>query len=149
MNGLTVKNCKLIGTNPKTNLVYIYGEMGNHTFETASKNVEIIGNAVDGIARLCELRGTENVTITGNTVKNTAEHGVLLAGSGYSGNVVISNNTFDSVGSIGDVNVVRMSGADNANVTISNNTATNYLGGREAFAKVDGGSPVIENNTFK
>ena len=148
IDGLTVKNCKLIGAGANTELIYLYDEAANHTFETASKNVTISGNTVDGVKRLCNLYGTENVTITGNTVKNTVEHGVLLSGGPYSGNVVISNNTFDSVGSIGDVNVVRMAGADNANVTISNNTATNYLGGRDAFAKVDGGTPVIENNTF-
>ncbi len=148
IDGLTVKNCKLIGAGANTELVYVYDEASSHTFETASKNVTISGNTVDGVKRLCNLYGTENVTITGNTVKNTVEHGVLLSGGPYSGNVVISNNTFDSVGSIGDVNVVRMAGADNANVTISNNTATNYLGGRDAFAKVDGGTPVIENNTF-
>jgi len=147
VDGLTVKNCKLIGNDDKVNFVYFTIDASS-AFDGVASNVTLTGNTVDGIARLCELRGTENVTITGNTVKNTALHGVLLAGSGYSGKVVISNNTFDGVGSIGDVNVVRMAGADNASVTISNNTATNYLGGRDDFAKVDGGNPVIENNSM-
>ena len=109
LDGLTVKNCKLIGTNVKTNLVYIYSDQGNHTFATASKNVSIIGNTVDGIARLCELRETENVVITGNTIKNTAEHGMLLAsnsGKTYSGEVTITGNTADGIGE----RFVRMAG---------------------------------------
>lgn len=149
LDGLTVKNCRLIGTNPKTDLVYIYGSQGNHTFTTASKNVTITGNTVDGIARLCELRETDNVTITGNIIKNTAEHGMLLAcntGKTYSGNVTITGNMADGTGD----RFVRMAGAGNAAVVIKNNTITNYLGADPDFIKVTDSTGTIEtdNNTF-
>lgn len=128
VDGLTVKNCELIGNNAKMNLVYLYGSgnPSNSTFETAAKNITISGNTVDGIARLCELRQTENVTITGNTIRNTALHGILLAADGgtYSGNVTITGNTADSI----HERFVRMAGADNAVVVIKDNTITNYLG---------------------
>ena len=143
VDGLTVKNCKLIGDNSKLNLVYLYGADG-------SKNVTISGNTVEGIARLCELRGTENVTITDNTIKDTAEHGILLAGYGYGGDVTITGNTADGIND----RFVRMSGAENANVVIRNNTITNYSGKDEDYIKVTDAegivineSKVIENNT--
>ena len=148
LNGLTVKNCELIGDNEKTNFVYIYKDTSSHDFPTASKNVKILDNTVDGIARLCELRGTENVEITGNTIKNTAMHGILLAGSGYSGDITITGNTADSIKD----RLVRMSGAGAANVVIKDNSLTNYLGSVEDsdFIKVDGitsaGSVTKENN---
>jgi len=125
VDGLTVKNCTLIGNNDKLNLVYLYGADG-------SKNVTLTGNTVDGICRLCELRGTENVTITNNIIKNTAEHGILLAGSGYSGNVTITGNTAESIGD----RFVRMAGADNATIVIKDNTITKYLGGDADVIKV-------------
>ena len=143
VDGLTVKNCKLIGNNSKLNLVYLYGADG-------SKNITLSDNTVEGIARLCELRGTENVTITDNTIKNTAEHGILLAGYGYGGDVTITGNTADGIND----RFVRMSGAENANVVIRNNTITNYAGKDKDYIKVTDASgnvindsKVIENNT--
>ena len=89
----------------------------------------------------CELRGTENVTITNNVIKNTYEHGMLLAGAGYSGNVTITGN--DAYG-IND-RFVRMAGAENATVVISGNTITNYLGGDADYIKVTDASNVVIN----
>ena len=138
VDGLTVKNCKLVGNNDKLNLVYLYGAAG-------SKNVTITGNTVDGVARLCELRGTENVTITGNTIKNTTEHGMLLAGSGYSGNVTITGNTADSI----NERFVRMAGATDAVVVIEDNTITNYLGADTDYIKVTDGTDVtVKDNVL-
>ena len=138
VDGLTVKNCKLVGNNDRLNLVYLYGAAG-------SKNVTITGNTVDGVARLCELRGTENVTITGNTIKNTTEHGMLLADSGYRGNVTITGNTADSI----NERFVRMSGAKDAVVVIEDNTITNYLGADTDYIKVTDGTDVtVKDNVL-
>ena len=136
VDGLTVKNCTLVGDNDKLQLVYLYAADG-------SKNVTITGNTVDGIARLCELRGTENVTITNNTIKNTAEHAMLLAGAAYSGNVTITNNTAYGIND----RFVRMAGAGDAVVVIKDNTITNYLGADADYIKVtDGTNVTIDNN---
>ena len=136
VNGLTVKGCKLMGDNSKLNLVYLYGADG-------SKNVTLTGNTVSGIARLCELRGTENVTITDNVIKNTYEHAMLLAGANYAGNVTITGNTADGIHD----RFVRMAGAGDAVVVIKDNIITNYLGADEDFIKVtDGNNVTIENN---
>lgn len=138
VDGLTVKNCKLVGNNDRLNLVYLYGAAG-------SKNVTITGNTVDGVARLCELRGTENVTITGNTIKNTTEHGMLLADSGYSGNVTITGNTADGI----KERFVRMSGATDAAVVIEDNVITNYLGADTDYIKVTDGTDVtVKDNVL-
>lgn len=148
VDGLTVKNCKLVGNNNMMNFVYLYGSgnPGDSTFETASKNITISDNTVDGIARLCELRQTKNVTITGNTIRNTAWHGILLAADNgtYSGDVTITGNTADSI----HERFVRMAGAGDANVVIKDNTIANYLGGDPDYIKVtdSNGTPVIENN---
>ena len=147
VDGLTVKNCKLIGDNDKMNFVYIYGSgnPSNSTFETAAKNVTITNNTVDGIARLCELRQTENVTITGNTIKNTALHGMLLPvdGGTYSGNVTITDNTAEGI----KERFVRMAGAGDAVVVIKDNVIKSYKGTDSDYIKVtDGTNVTIENN---
>ena len=147
VDGLTVKNCKLVGDNDKMNFVYIYGSGNptNSTFETAAKNIVIENNTVDGIARLCELRQTENVTITNNTIKNTALHGILLPvdGGTYSGNVTITNNIAEGI----NERFVRMAGAGDAAVVIKDNLIKGYEGDDEDFIKVtDGTNVTIENN---
>ena len=138
VDGLTVKNCKLIGDNSKLNLVYLYGADG-------AKNITLSGNTVDGVARLCELRGTENVTITNNTIKNTYEHGMLLAGGNYSGNVTITGNTASGIND----RFVRMAGAGDAVVVIKDNNIVNYMGEDADYIKVtDGNNVTIENNNL-
>ena len=149
VNGLTVKNCKLIGDNANMNFVYFYGSgnPANSTFVTAAKNITIENNTVDGIARLCELRQAENVTIKGNTIKNTALHGMQLSvdGGTYSGTVTISGNNADGINN----RFVRMAGAGDAVVRIENNTITNYKGADADYIKVtDGNNVTIENNTL-
>ena len=148
IDGLTVKNCTLVGNNESMNFVYLYGSgnPSNSTFVTAAKNVTITENTVDGIARLCELRQTENVTITNNTIKNTALHGMLLTVDKgvYSGNVTITGNTAYGI----NERFVRMAGAGNAAVVIKDNTINNYLGADDDFIKVtDGTNVTVENNT--
>ena len=147
VDGLTVKNCKLIGDNDKMNFVYIYGsgKPSNSTFETAAKNVTITNNTVDGIARLCELRQTENVTITNNTIKNTALHAILLPvdKGTYSGNVTITNNTAENI----NERFVRMAGAGDAVVVIKDNVIKLYKGADADYIKVtDGTNVTTENN---
>ena len=148
VDGLTVKNCQLVGDNDMMNFVYFYGNgnPSNSTFITAAKNVTITGNTVDGISRLCELRQTENVTITNNTIKNTTLHGMLLTVDKgvYSGNVTVTGNTAYGI----NERFVRMAGAGNANVEIKDNTITNYLGEDMDYIKVTDSTatPVIENN---
>ena len=149
VDGLTVKNCQLIGDNANVNFVYFYGSgnPANSTFVTAAKNITLEKNTVDGIARLCELRQTENVTIKGNTIKNTALHGMLLTvdGGTYSGTVTISANTADGINN----RFVRMAGAGDAVVRIENNTIANYKGADADYIKVSNGNNVtIENNTL-
>ena len=149
VDGLTVKNCQLIGDNANVNFVYFYGSgnPANSTFVTAAKNITLEKNTVDGIARLCELRQTENVTIKGNTIKNTALHGMLLTvdGGTYSGTVTISANTADGINN----RFVRMAGAGDAVVRIENNTIANYKGADADYIKVtDGTNITIENNTL-
>ena len=144
LDGLTVKNCKLSG-NANANLVYIYGSQGNHTFATASKDVTITGNTVDNVLRLCELRGTENVTISNNIIKNTAEHAMLLALDqiNYSGTVTVSGNTAYSIKD----RFLRMAGAGDATVIIKDNTVTAYKGADEDFIKVTTDSTTLHNYT--
>ena len=150
VDGLTVKNCKLEGNNEKMNFVYIYdsGKKTNDNFTTAAKNIVITGNEVDGIARLCELRQTENVTITENTIKNTYLHGILLTvanGGTYSGNVTITDNYAEGIKD----RFVRLNGAGDAVVVIKDNVIADYKGNEEDYIKYSNSNNVtIENNTF-
>ena len=93
VNGLTLKNCTMnvtCGTNAaKGNMLYT-------STEASISNVKIEGCTVDGARRLASLTAVENLTISGNTIKNTTEHGILLADTindGFKGNIVIKNNT--------------------------------------------------------
>ena len=150
VDGLTVKNCKLIGDNDKMNLVYFYSSENSVFDDNVASNIVITGNTVEGIARLCELRQTENVIITDNVIRNTALHGVLLTvhGGTYSGTITITGNTADGIGD----RLVRMAGAGSATVVIKDNTLTNYKGSVEDsdFIKVTDskstGSVTLENN---
>ena len=146
VDGLTVKNCKLVGDNDKMNLVYFYSS-GKVAFDNVASNITITGNTVEGIARLCELRQTENVTITNNTIKNTALHGMLLTVNEgtFSGDVIITGNTAEGIND----RFVRMAGAGDANIVITDNTVTNYRGEDADYIKVTDstGTPTIENNT--
>ena len=150
VDGLTVKNCELIGENAKMNFVYFYGSGNptNSTFETDAKNITITGNTVDGIARLCELRQTENVTITNNTIKNTAIHAMLLTvdKGTYTGNVTITGNTAMGI----NERFVRMAGAGAATVVIKDNVIKDYAGADEDYIKVTDstGTVTVENNTI-
>ncbi len=147
VDGLTVKNCKLIGNDDKVNFVYFTIDSSS-AFDGIASNVTLTGNTVDGIARLCELRQTENVTITDNTIKNTALHGILLTvhGKSYAGDVTITGNTAYGIND----RFVRMAGAGDANVVIKDNTIIAYLGEDADYIKVTDstGTPVIENNTL-
>ena len=153
IDGLTVKNCKLVGDNASMNFVYLYGsgKPSTSTFETAAKNLTITGNEVNGIARLCELRGTENVTITNNIIKNTYIHGILLSKDtyNYSGNVTITDNYADGI----KERFVRMAGAGDATVVVKDNTIVNYRGSDADYIKVTDGvnnnaNVTVENNIF-
>ena len=149
VDGLTVKNCSLMGDNDMMNFVYFYGSgaPSNSTFVTAAKNITITNNIVDGIARLCELRQAENVTITNNTIKNTALHGVLLPvdGGTYSGNITITGNTAEGI----NERFVRADGMGDAVVVIKDNTLINYMGADANYIKVTNANNVtIENNTL-
>ena len=149
VDGLTVKNCKVVGDNNKLNFVYLYGsgKPSTSTFETAAKNLTITGNEVNGIARLCELRGTENVTITNNIIKNTYIHGILLSKDtyNYSGNVTITDNYADGIKD----RFVRMAGAGDATVVVKDNTIVNYQGNEADYIKVTDGANNNANVTFE
>ena len=145
VDGLTVKNCKLIGNDDKVNFVYFTIDSSS-AFDGVASNVTLTGNTVDGIARLCELRQTKNVTITDNVIKNTVLHGMLLTvhNGSYTGNVTITGNTAVGI----NERFVRMAGAGDANVVIKDNTILNYEGEDADYIKVTDstGTPVIENN---
>lgn len=150
VNGLTVQNCKLQGDNDKMNLVYFYSK-AQTDFVTAAKNVTISGNTVDGIARLCELRGAENITITNNIINNTDQHAILLAqdGATYSGGIKITDNKADGIGN----RFVRMAGAGDAQIVINGNSITNYGGEDADYIKVTdltvNGTIDTKNNTLE
>jgi hypothetical protein len=100
VNGLTVKNCTLEGDKSNMNFVYAYGRPAtNCTFGFTLNDVVIANNTVSGIARLCELREANNVTITGNTVKNLTRELALLSNyeKAYSGTIEVVGNTADNV----------------------------------------------------
>lgn len=132
VDGVTISNCtmtddgnsRLFFTDIGSNNTYTDKTTGEIIMVTGLKNISIIGCEVTGAHMVAEFRGTENITITGNTSSGIKARDYLLSGSGYSGEIVISGNT----SSYGEERFVRMSGADNATVVIENNIINNYLG---------------------
>ena len=154
VDGLTVKNCTVESNadNSNLNFVYAYGKAASGcTFDSALKNLTITDNTVSGIARLCELREAENVTVANNTAKNLVKEFALLANNGdkaYSGDVIFTGNDADTMGGL----FVRIGVAGDANVVIKNNIVTNYVSSDPAYSEYmkiteNTKEPVIEGNT--
>ena len=147
VDGLTVVNCKLEGNVSNMNFVYANATTaGDCGFTASLKNVNIIGNTVSGIARLCELREAENVTIKDNNVANLTRELALLGNNGtnaYSGNLVVTGNTADNIAT--DYAAQNLEGlffrvgvGGDANVTVKNNVITNSGCVETSFVNVTG-----------
>ena len=159
VDGLTVVNCKLEGNVSNMNFVYANATTGGGCDFTASlKNVNIIGNTVSGIARLCELREAENVTIKDNNVANLTRELALLGNNGtnaYSGNLVVTGNTADNIAT--DYAAQNLEGlffrvgvGGDADVTVKENVITNSGCVETSFVNVTShtGTLTVENNTL-
>ena len=94
------------------------------------KNVKITNCTVDGAQRLITMVPSNNVTITGNTMKNLTVHGILLDNSGgryHTGTIVIADNEYDR--GAGEC-FIRIANLDATNtLIIKDNTVTNYMAG--------------------
>lgn len=165
VDGLTVKNCKLEGNKDNMNFVYAYGGAAKDcTFGVTLKNVSIIGNTVSGIARLCELREAENVTILNNIVSNLTREMAQLGNNKdannvaipYSGNIICSGNIVNNIAT--DYAAEGMEGlffrvgaGGEATVIVTNNVITNSGCVAESFVGVTNhtGTLIVENNSLK
>ena len=150
----------MTGDSNKVNFIYLYGAkaQANYTFPIVAKNVAITNNTVSGIARLAELRATENVTITGNVATNLYKEFAQFSNDAqnpatYAGDIVISDNNVDTIEGF----FVVIGNAGDAKVVVKNNTIVNCGRSAEypqyanlAYTKInsiaDGNEPVIENN---
>ena len=125
VNGLTVKNCTLEGNKDNMNFVYAYGNAAKDcTFGVTLNDVVIENNTVSGIARLCELRECNNLTVSGNTAKNLTKDVALLSnnsGKAYSGTLTFDGNNADTFGGF----FARIGVGGDANVVVTNNTIAN------------------------
>lgn len=159
VDGLTVKNCTLEGNKEKMNFVYAYGSAAKDcTFGVTLKNVSIINNTVSGIARLCELREAENVTITGNRANNLVRELALFANNtdgAYSGNILIANNYADNIATdyaaAGKAGLFfRVGVGGDANITIKDNVIVNSGCVEDSFVNVTNhtGTLTVVNNTL-
>ena len=154
VNGLTVKNCVMNDTGDSRLLyrqatVVTYTDLLTETelMTTSIKNVSIIDCEITGAYMVAELRGLENLTVTGNTFTNIADRVLLLATQDvhYTGEIVITDNTVNGAGE----RFLRAADVD-ANVTITGNTVSNYTGSDTDIVKVTEltGSYTISNNDW-
>ncbi len=102
------------------------------------KNVKITNCTVDGAQRLITMVPSNNVTITGNTMKNLTVHGILLDNSGgryHTGTIVIADNEYDR--GAGEC-FIRIANLDETNtLIIKDNTVTNYMAGTSEIPHED------------
>ena len=156
VDGLTLKNCvlnnednnaRLLYKTESTTHVHTYAYNGEtYTFTPSLKNITITGCTLNGGYMGLELREAENITITNNKF-NVNDRNILLpvnSGCTYSGNVTITGNVSNNA----KERFVRMSGAGDAVVVITNNTLKNYQGADADYIKVTDGTNVTEENNF-
>lgn len=158
-NGLTIDNCSMTGNGSEVKLLHRSGgqsevkDAQDATIMTVGllKDIKVTNCYIENVYQVLELRGTENVTITGNTFKNISDRVLLFAkddkGPAYTGTITIDNNTVDTIGE----RFVRLFNNEGT-VVISNNEITNYNGADADIIKV---SPTVsleavtvENNTL-
>ena len=153
VDGLTLDSCKMTDLDRDSRLLYRSGKTydlvanGVTVLTTAIKNITVSNCTVDGAYQMLELRGTENLTITNNTLKNVAMHAILLAADGtpYTGTVTITDNTVSGLSE-------RFLRANEltATVVVSGNTVTDYLGADADIVKITAatGTVTVEGNSF-
>ena len=125
-----------------------------YTFTSSLANITVKNCTFNDGYQFIELRQTNNLTIEGNTINNTAQHNILLAAdpnSGqYSGIIKIVGNTSNGA----KERFIRASAMGDSTVIVEDNKIINYIGvqGEDDFVKfvdVTNGSPYsIENNTY-
>ncbi|MBQ7573732.1 MAG: hypothetical protein IJT23_05680 [Clostridia bacterium] len=164
VDGLTVKNCtvndetgqvKLIHrtVNPNEEATYTLKNSEDpteYTIRYSLDNITVKDCTFNGGYQFIELKPTNNLTIEGNTINNTAMHNILLSASGgqYSGIIKIVGNTSDGA----KERFIRATAMGDANVIVEDNKIIDYKGADNDFVKFDGvtdGSPYsIKNNTY-
>ena len=125
VDGLTVQNCTLNGAVDNMNFVYAYGNQASGCdYNTYLKNINILHNTVSGIARLCELRECENVTVKGNVATNLTREVALFANNtdgAYSGNIVFDGNKANTFAGF----FLRVGVGGESNIVLKNNVIAN------------------------
>ncbi|MBQ7573639.1 MAG: hypothetical protein IJT23_05215 [Clostridia bacterium] len=164
VDGLTVQNCTVNSINNRVMLMHKEGSTTyenkyqyanddtEYTFIPSLANITVKNCTFNGGLRLLELRETNNLTIEGNTINNTAQHNILLpanTGCTYSGIIKIVGNTSNGITS---ERFIRATAMGNSEVIVEDNAVTNYTSTDKNFVKIDGvtsgGTYSIENNTF-
>jgi hypothetical protein len=128
----TVQNSQISGVTKETGLVI--AKFGADGFPTI--NASVTGNTIDGSGSLPEQAGMKiadgsSATITGNTIRNSAQAGFLVANGNGGGtlNFTFSSNTIDHPAQQG---ILILSGAGGTS-TFQNNTVLNLNAGQQAF----------------
>ncbi len=155
VDGLTFENCYMVATSKTENPRFLFASVTGGTLTDAEgtpvltaslKNITIRGCTVEEAYQVVELRGTENLTIEGNTFKNIADRVILLAGDvPYTGTLSVKNNTADGLGE----RFLRATAIEGT-VTVTGNTVTNYTGADTDIIKITGtpASCTVEGNTL-
>ena len=161
INGLTLDGCSMepaaaleAGDKPyllltATDAATLSSQDGNWSFTTSRKNITVRDCTVEGICGLVSLLGTENVTITGNSLKSITDEALLLASgsTAYTGKVTVSGNT---VFGLGDRFLLATNFAS-VKLTLTENSVGSYSQDADAdIVKVTGTvtEPVMTGNTF-
>ena len=155
IDGLTFDGCtmtvkgKATAESVSDNKMLLYVNVGNAT-NAIYKNLAVKNCTIDA-DRVMIVDGVENITVANNTFKNISYRDILLSqGSGtcgiVSGTVIISDNTSDS----GSERFVRIGDGTKMNLTITDNTITNYKGSDKNYIKVNGApvSTTVSGNTI-
>lgn len=136
VNGLKVQNCSATGDNtPKVYFVSLGGDMKGTDLIADTKdviggyyNIQILNNTVNGRYQpFCMSNAVylENLTISGNTVKNCDDNAIQVSANPTSGTITITDNTFTYHN--GRIARIANAAAD-AVFVLNNNTITTPIG---------------------
>lgn len=162
VNGLTLEGCTMkpaaaleAGDKPYlletvADAATLSSTNGEWSFTSSRKDITVKDCTVENTFGLVSLLGTENVTVTGNSLKNLTGAAILLAAdtAPYTGTVTVTDN---SVFGLGDRFLLAEKLAD-VSLTLTGNSVASYKGTATDIVKAEEDSTLREltneNNTF-
>lgn len=161
IKGMTIRNCTVVGSGDASNTAerVLFGGVNPITYKdlngveimtTEWSDIKLANCKVSDMHQVIELRNITNLDIVNNNFQNIRQRDILLAGTGadsgaIKGEINITGNTSD-----GSTERFLRASVVLGNITVSDNTITNWAGTDGDFIKISNATGTIRgtNNTY-